>query len=604
MVTRRELFKSGGAAALGGMTAAALGPTTASASDRLSRDGALSDVGVALNRVGRHGRGAPGPLYWSTYGYSNEMNVNIPEAVWKTNIDWVANTFKPYGYTMVCTDGWVDLTQRVTTHGYMRSLADDWVHDWAYWGRYVAEQGLELGVYYHPLWATKSAVHDPSVTVVGRPDIKVGDIVNEGDYLNSGGNLYWVDVTKDGAEEYVKGNVEYYKNVGAVFLRLDFLAWYETGFDQNDGTVSLSHGRDGYLTSLRWIREAAGDEVQVSLVMPNLFDHGSAEREYGDLIRIDNDVSFGTWYNLSLGRQTWQPIWSQWNNPFLGFTGFSDLSGRGQLILDGDPIIISSFSTDAERQTAVNLFTMAGAAIAITDRHDTIGPNAPFFTNQEVLDVRSSGLVGKPVYKNTHDFSYDQSSRDPERWIGQLGDGSWVIGLFNRSDGPAPSTKSIDFVTELGLSAPASVRDLWAHQDLGTMTAFRATLDPHASVLVKVDTAESPHFAAEVGGWEGTARFDNVFGGFEGLGYVTGLDTQGSALTLSIRAKSSGVHGLSAHVANATGSAATLSVSATDLANGRHVGAAKLSVPSTAHWTEWQHARCRSPWLPATIWSR
>ena len=67
--------------------------------------------------------------------------------------------------------------------------------------------------------------------------------------------------------------------------------------------------------------------MQLSLVMPNLFDHGSGERQYGDLIRIDNDASFGSWYHLSLGRQTWQPEWSQWNNPFLGFTGFADISG-------------------------------------------------------------------------------------------------------------------------------------------------------------------------------------------------------------------------------------------------------------------------------------
>ena len=78
--------------------------------------------------------------------------------------------------------------------------------------------------------------------------------------------------------------------------------------------------------------------MQLSLVMPNLFDHGSAERQYGDLIRIDNDASFGTWYFLSADRQTWQPIWSQWDNPFLGFTGFSDVSGAGQVILDGDPV--------------------------------------------------------------------------------------------------------------------------------------------------------------------------------------------------------------------------------------------------------------------------
>ncbi len=356
--------------------------------------------------------------------------------MWKANIDWVAETFREYGYTMVCTDGWIDDTQKITPHGYIVSQADDWEHDWAWWADYLKAKGMQLGVYYNPLWATKSAVTNPSVTVVGRPDIKVGDIVNANDYFDGGGQLQWVDTTRDGAEEYVKGYVAYFRELGAVFLRIDFLAYYETGFDQNDGTVGVDHGRDSYLQALQWMWEAAAG-MQLSLVMPNLFDHGAGERQFGNLIRIGNDASFGTWFNLSGGRETWQPEWSQWNNPFLGFTGFADISGRGQMILDGDPLIMSSFTRDEERQSAINLFTLAGAAIAITDQVDTIGDNAHIFQNQEVLALRKAGLVGKPVFNNGHALDFDLTSRDSERWIGQLPDGSWAVALFNRADGAA-----------------------------------------------------------------------------------------------------------------------------------------------------------------------
>ena len=250
--------------------------------------------------------------------------------------------------------------------------------------------------------------------------------------------------------------------------------------------------------------------MQLSLVMPNLFDHGSGERQYGDLVRIDNDASFGTWFHLSGGRQTWQPEWSQWNNPFLGFTGFADISGRGQMILDGDPLIMQSFANDAERQSAINLFTMAGAPIAITDHVDTIGNNAHVFQNREVLALRRAGLVGKPVFNNSHGFDYDPSSRDPERWIGQLPDGRWAVALFNRDDGPGPSTKSIDFAAVLGFTGPAEVRDLWAHKDLGSMTSYQVALAPHASVLLSVAPQGPVHYQAEVGAWAGSARFENA----------------------------------------------------------------------------------------------
>ena len=391
MPTRRELLKGGGGAVLVGLAGSAAGADVAgTATAAGASESSLATSAPAPTAVPGFRPGGPGPLYWSTYDYENVSNTIIPEAVWKANIDWVAETFRDYGYTMVCTDGWIDDTQKITPHGYIVSQADDWEHDWAWWANYLKAKGMQLGVYYNPLWATKSAVTNPSVTVVGRPDVKVGDIVNANDYFDGGGQLQWVDTTRDGAEEYVKGYVAYFRELGAVFLRIDFLAYYETGFDQNDGTVGVDHGRESYLQALQWMWEAA-DDMQLSLVMPNLFDHGAGERQFGDLIRIGNDASFGTWFNLSGGRETWQPEWSQWNNPFLGFTGFADISGRGQMILDGDPLIMPSFTHDEERQSAINLFTLAGAAIAITDQVDTIGDNAHIFQNQEVLALRKAG---------------------------------------------------------------------------------------------------------------------------------------------------------------------------------------------------------------------
>ena len=587
MPTRRDVLKGSGGALLAGLAVAAAGCDSSAATPQADVDTTVTASGPLAPTTLPFRPGGAGPLYWSTYGYEYLTNVLIPESVFKSNVDWVAANFREYGYNMVCTDGWIDDTQTITPHGYIVSQADNWTHDWAWWVKYLKSIGLQLGVYYNPLWATKSAVDNPSVTVVGRPDIKVGDIVNPGDFFDGGGRLQWVDATRDGAEEYVKGYVEYFRRLGVVFLRIDFLAWYEVGFDQSEGTVGVAHGRESYLQALDWMAEAAGD-MQLSLVMPNLFDHGSGERLFGDLIRIDNDGSFGTWINLSEGTQGWQPIWSQWNSPFLGFTGFADLSGRGQLILDGDPLLISSFANTDERQTAINLFTMAGAPIAISDRADTIGDNASFFQNTEVLALRKKGLVGKPVFHNSHRFEFDTSSRDTERWIGQLPDGSWAVALFNRQDGPTPRTMSIDFTTVLGFTGPAAVRDLWAHQDLGSMTSYQVALAPHASVLLSVVPQGQASFQAEVGAWAGTARFENTFAGFKGMGYVTGLETEGSSVAVAMSVPSAGSRRIQCHVANATGTPSELTVRALDPATGSVHGTATLNVPSTSAWASWQ----------------
>jgi alpha-glucosidase len=272
----------------------------------------------------------------------------------------------------------------------------------------------------------------------------------------------------------------------------------------------------------------------------------------------------------------------------LGFTGFSDLSGRGQLILDGDPLLMSSFANDGERQTAINLFTMAGAPIAISDRIDTIGDNAHFLLNPEVLALRKAGLVGKPVFNNSHGFEYDPTSRDPERWIGQLPDGSWAVALFNRQDGPGPRTMAIDFASVLGLSGPAAVRDLWTHQDLGSMTSYQVDLAPHASVLLSVVPEGPARFQAEVGAWAGSARFDNAVGGHQGTGYVTGLDGPQSSVAVAVSVHRGGTHRLLCRVANSTGRPLTLSLRGLDPTDGSSRGTATASVPSTPAWHSWQ----------------
>ncbi len=142
MLTRRELLKGGGATVIGGLAVSRLGGVAGATPEEGELAGA---VNPAMPR-----RRGPGPLYWSTYGYNNATNAAMPEDLWKTNVDWVAETFAPYGYRMVCTDGWCDKTTVVTEHGYIRSFQDDWTHDWAWWAKYLQVQRARVGCVLQP----------------------------------------------------------------------------------------------------------------------------------------------------------------------------------------------------------------------------------------------------------------------------------------------------------------------------------------------------------------------------------------------------------------------------------------------------------------------
>jgi hypothetical protein len=106
--------------------------------------------------------------------------------------------------------------------------------------------------------------------------------------------------------------------------------------------------------------------------------------------------------------------------------------------------------------------------------------------------------------------------------------------------------------------------------------------------LITVTPGKAANYETEVGAWTGTARFENTFAGYEGLGYTTGLDTPGSSVTLAIAAGSAASYRLDCHVANATGSESSLDVVSLDPQSGNQVGSTRLKVPSTAEWTDWQ----------------
>lgn len=542
-ISRRALISSAGAAATGALLASA-GPASATEPAALARQASRAPRQLPIaSRNSVWTRSGAGPLYWNIYGWAFPHNAPIPEAEWQANIDWLAEDFAPHGYRMACTDGWIEGSSRTDRHGYVTSYNDSWQHDWAYWARYLAARGMTLGVYYNPLWIHRAAVADPTKTVDGRPDVKIADLVVEGDFFAKGigGNtLYWVDVTKDGAQEYVQGYVKYFKDLGVPYLRVDFLSWYEDGRDANLGYVGESHGRANYETALRWMHEAAGEDMELSLVMPHLYRHAATEIRYGDMVRINSDADKGGWDRLSGGRQTWQNLWPNWHNPFLGFTGYADRSGRGQLILDGDFLMMNTFADDHERRTCISLMTIAGSPLTIADLHSNIAGHSWAYTNPEVLDLHRQGLVGKPYFRNGTSFADDPTSRDSERWAGQLSDGTWAVALFNRSDGPAVRTLDLRV---LGIEGTAPVRDLWQHKDLGRVSTLRAELPSHGVMFVKVTPDERTRYQAAFAAWGGGAGFGNTIRGHEAMGYAE-IAAEGASVTFTVQAPKDGTYGL------------------------------------------------------------
>jgi len=478
----------------------------------LARDSVFTQKGTGL-------------MYWTTYEYQYENDTYMPEDRWKAQIDWVAENFKQYGYTMVCADGWIEEASRHNSNGYVITHNDSWVHDWPYWADYCNTKGLNMGIYMNPLWIHETVRDDPDCYIVGT-QIPVSSLTHADDVFDSpnhpGSIFYWVDVNAEGAEQFVKGYVNYFKTMGVTFLRSDFWCMYEAG-----GWGAWKHGMEDYETAMRWIEEACGNDMFNCPIMGNMYDKAAMEKKYADALRISYDTFDGGWGPLSSDRRG--QFWNSWpptRNAFDGFVAFSNVAGKGKFIMDGDCLRMNTFANDDERKFAISLYLMAGAPIPIADQSDTIGSHAWVYQNTEMLELNSNGFVGRP-------FSFELLNSDNQYWKGQLSSDTWIVGLFNRE--VPKKTRSIDFAEDLGILDSAPVRDLWEHADLGSMTYYSETIPKHSCRILKITDPTPPktgRLEAENGIKYGTStNYPDSYasGGYE----VIYINTPGSSVEFS-----------------------------------------------------------------------
>lgn len=422
------------------------------------------------------------PLYWSVYEYCYEQNLNgvanedmdITPEEWDKIIDWVATDLKPYGYDMVCTDGFIPMLANDAT-GYMTHYGSMSLKD------LVAKckaKGLKVGVYDNPLW-----IHGPNETKIEGTDYTFGQLYydHSGNIMNpTAENMWfnWAVAENPGTKEFIDGFFKHYHDLGIDYIRMDFLSWYEDGKDRNIGIVGHGYGRESYARALSYIAESAKKYgIFTSLVMPHLYNDAEVEAKYGNMVRIVCDTAGGGWWHCSAqDKGKSYTTWPNCMNMFDGFAYWSHISGREKVILDGDFIRLNTFETDAERETVVSLQLMAGGPVTVADQYNTIGDNVKFYTNTELLELNKDRFVGRPLSDKLGD-------KNNEVWYGQMSNGDYVVGLFNRDD----SSRSYSLaLSDLGISGEWKIRDLWRHADEGSVTSISATVAAHGCKIVRL----------------------------------------------------------------------------------------------------------------------
>lgn len=422
------------------------------------------------------------PLYWSVYEYCYEQSqqgvaeadMDISAEEWDRIIDWVASDLKPYGYDMICTDGFIPMLAKDGT-GYMTHYGSMALKD------LVAKckaKGLKVGIYDNPLW-----IHGPRETKIEGTDYDFSSLYYNGSTSVQNPNaedrwFHWAVAENPGTREFIDGFFKHYKELGIDYIRMDFLSWYEDGKDRNMGVVGRGYGRESYARALSYIAESAKKYgIFTSLVMPHLYNDAEVEAKYGNMVRIVCDTSGGGWWHCSAqDKGKSYTTWPNCMNMFDGFTYWSHIAGRDKVILDGDFIRLNKFDTDAERETVVSLQLMAGGPVTVADQHNTIGDNLKFYTNSELLELNADKFVGKPLSDKLND-------KNNEVWFGQMSNGDYIVGLFNRDDNSRAYSLNL---STLGIEGEWKMRDLWRHADEGSVTTISATVPAHGCKIVRL----------------------------------------------------------------------------------------------------------------------
>ena len=334
---------------------------------------------------------------------------------------------------------------------------------------------------------------------------------------------------------------------------MDYLKLDGVGPGSNQGGTNYDNVPD--VAAWSQALKATGRPIQFVLSWSLAHADASAWQAYANGWRIDTDVecycnTLVTWNNSVKQRWTDVVQWipdagpGHWNN--------LDSLDVGDGTMDG--------ITDAERQSYMTLWAIEDAPLLIGDDLTKLDPyGLSLLTNREVIAVDQAGTPARPVSQDT----------DQQVWYARNADGSYTVALFNLGSSTATVTANW---SDIGLSGPARVRNLWEQRNAGTADgSISASLPEHGSELLRLTQGGSPATPSVPTGVHGTA----ATGSTVSLAWNAAANATG--YTVSVDGKPAAtVPGTSAEI---TGLSPSTSHAYTVEAKGRY-GA--ISAPSTA----------------------
>ena len=271
------------------------------------------------------------------------------------------------------------------------------------------------------------------------------------------------------------------------FEQADARQWAEWGFDY----AKYDWGVDSVELTRRMIDAlAACDrdivmELSNSVPLKHAADYTSLadlSRTTGDLVdlwdRSQMDEGLRRWAvgirEVFLAHDAWAPYqkpghWNHACNLRIGLLG----GWRDK------PLEPSRLTPD-EQYTHISLWCLWGSPMIIGTPIERLDPfTLSLLSNDEVLEVHQDPLGTQGTR---------QEVEGGDIVVKPMEDGTKAVGLINLGEEPAPITVKW---SDLGLTGPQRIRDLWRQKDLGVHTdTFSAKVNRHGVVMIRLTPAQ------------------------------------------------------------------------------------------------------------------
>ncbi len=420
------------------------------------------------------------PMGWNSYDY---YDTTVNEAEVRANAEYMSKHLKDHGYEYVVIDiQWSDPiagTDReayqyinfshFTMDEYSRQLPAENRFPSSKEGAgfkpladYIHSLGLKFGIHIMrgiPRYAAHNHMKIKGTTVTA------DKVANPYSISKWNPDMYGVDHSKEGAQEYYNSIFDLYAQWGVDFVKVDDIC----------NTNMYPHNPYSAEKEIEMLHKAianCGRNIVLSLSPgPAVIEKAWHLEKYANMWRITDDF----WDNWRLLKEMFErcEVWQ--NHVSEGCFPDCDMLAVGWLGKGFGHERYTNFTTD-EQITLMSLWCifrsplMIGAELTKLDQQ-----TLELLTNDEVLHLLSGSHGARQIERDKNHAIWRSMDNT---------DGSVYVALFNLADAAQSISISLE---ELGLANEAKVRDLWARKDMGRISErVGADIPAHGAVLYKL----------------------------------------------------------------------------------------------------------------------